>query len=228
MGRPRHRIRRLILVVCVAFVGTGVVERITYLHACNPLLRVLAPDEIGLSREQLANSDTGAGLSQIVRRLQADHRPIPQYLRLVCDEYSGRPRETARFSVGCYWEGERELGKISGVVASRTGNIGPEEVVELRFDPNVIDSAGLAKRAEGLTCFRGCPTTQTTLVEDVEQQHTLANHPEFAAIPLTPLQRTKVNAALWDHQDLTALLSPTQLRLMRHPGLTEFAMFFGR
>jgi hypothetical protein len=193
-----------------------VAARLTYLHGCNPLLRVLAPAGISWSREQLSNPDTGAGLAEMQRRLQADHRPIPEYFRLVCDEYSGRPRQTARFSVGCYWEGERELGKIPGVVASRTGNIGREEVVELRFDPDVIDSSGLAERAKALACFRGCASTQAALVEDAEQQHTLANHPEFAGIPLTPLQRTKVNAALWDHQDLTGLLSPTQLRLVRN------------
>ena len=93
--------------------------------------------------------------------------------------------------------------------------VGREEVVEVHFDRNVIDARTLKARAMKLTCFRGVPSTQASLVEDVEQQHTLANHPEFAGILLTPLQRTKVNAALSDGEDLARFLSPAQLRLMR-------------
>ena len=215
MHLNRRRFRLAALLACIALLGAGVAGRITYFPAPNPFLRILAPEGITLSREQLANPDTGAGLARMVAALEAAHRPVPEYLRLVCDEYSGRPRETARFSVGCYWEGERELGKIPGVVASRIGMVGREEVVELHFDRNVIDARTLEARAMKLTCFRGIPSTQTALVEDVEQQHTLANHPEFADILLTPLERTKVNAALSDGEDLARFLSPAQLRLMR-------------
>jgi hypothetical protein len=212
----RHRSRLLTLFASIALLGAGVAGRITYFPAPNPLLRILAPDGISLSREQLANPDTEAGLAEMARLLEAARLPVPEYLRLVCDEFSGKPRQMARFSVGCYWEGERELGKIPGVVASRTGMVGQEEVVEVQFDPKLIDPATLSDHARKLSCFRGVPSTQAALVEDVEQQHTLANHPEFADILLTPLQRTKVNAALSDHQDLTRFLSPAQLRLMRN------------
>lgn len=215
MEPNRRRFRLLTLLVLVALTGAGVAGKIAFFPALNPLLCILAPDGIALSRQQLSNPNTGAGLAEMARLLQAAHRPVPEYLRLVCDEYSGRPRETARFSVGCYWEGERELGKLPGVVASRTGMVGSDEVVEVHFDPTVIDPAAMAVTAKSLTCFRGIPSTQASLVEDPEQQHTLAHHPEFANVLLTPLQRTKVNAALSERQDLTPLLSPTQLRLVQ-------------
>jgi hypothetical protein len=210
----KHRRFRLLAVSAIAaLLAAGVAAEIGSLPTPNPLLRALAPDGISLTREQLANPNTGDGLAQMARLLEAAHRPVPEYLRLVLDEYSGRPRQIARFAVGCYWEGERDLGKIPGVVWSRTGMIGHDEVVEVHFDPTLIDAAGLTTRARKLSCFRSVASTQPALMEDSEQQHTLANHPEFANIPLTPLQRTKVNAALADHQDLTPFLSPTQLRL---------------
>lgn len=195
----------------MAILGAGLAVTMAYPRP-NPLLAILEPDEITLTRAQLANPNTGAGLAEMVRMMEAAHRPVPQYLRLVADEYSGRPRQTARFSVGCYWEGERELGKMPGVVASRTGMIGADEVVEVHYDPAVTDAASLSTKVHRLACFRGIPSTQAALVEDPEQQHSLANHPEFAHVLLTPLQRTKVNAALWDHQDLRPFLSPAQLR----------------
>jgi hypothetical protein len=215
MPTLHHRPRFLAAIALLALVAAGVAGKMAYFPAANPLLRILAPDGITLSRAQLANANTGAGLAEMVRLLERAHRPVPQYLQMVCDEYSGRPTETARFSVGCYWEGERELGKVDGVMASRTGTIGKDEVVELKFDPKVVDAAALAQRATRMTCFRGVPSTQATLTEDPEQQHTLANHPEFAGVPMTPLQRTKVNAALWDHQDISRFLSPKQLDLLQ-------------
>ena len=204
-----------IILACLALVVSVVAAKVAFFPAANPLLRVLAPDGIELTRQQLSNPDTGAGLSEMVRQLEAAGRPVPPYLRIVCDEYSGRPRETARFSVGCYWEGERELGKLPGVVASRTGMIGRDEVVEVQFDPRKIDAATLTERVRQMSCFRNIPSTQAALVEDPEQQHSLANHPEFDGILLTPLQRTKVNAALGDHRDPGEFLSPVQIRVMQ-------------
>jgi hypothetical protein len=216
MSFHRHRFRVLAVLAIAVLLGAGVeAARVVYFPSPNPLLSILAPDGVELTRLQLSNPNTGQGLAQMVRLLEAAHSPVPEYLRLVCDEFSGRPRETARFSVGCYWEGERELGKLPGVVASRTGTIGRDEVVEVHFDPTVVDASSLAAQAKQLSCFRGLASTQPALVQDDEQQHTLANHPEFAGIPMTPLQRTKVNAALYDKTDLTRLLSPAQLRLMR-------------
>ena len=216
MHLNRHRFRLSAALTCVALLGAGVAGRIAYFPIPNPFLRILAPDGITLSREQLANPNTGAGLARMALLLEAAHRPVPEYLRLVCDEFNGQPRETARFSVGCYWEGERELGAISGVVASRTGTIGRDEVVEVHFDPHVIDARTLKAHAMKLACFRGVPSTQAALVEADDQKHTLANHPEFANILLTPLQQTKVNAALSKGEDLTPMLSPTQLRLVQN------------
>lgn len=205
----------MILAILVALSSIGIGAKVTYFPSANPLLRALAPDGIQFTARQLANPNTGAGLAEMARTLEAGHAIVPEYLKMVADEYSGKPTQTARYSVGCYWEGERELGKLPGVVASRTGNIGHDEVVELRFDPTVIDRLALSDRVKELKCYRGLPSAEGTLVENPEQQHSLANHSEFAGVLLTPLQRTKVNAALGDHEDFARFLSPAQLRMIR-------------
>ena len=214
MTSMRHGRRFFILAAMAALVAVGVGAKMTYYPAANPLLRILAPDGITLTRRQLANPNTGAGLAEMVRELEAAHRPVPEYLPMVADEYSGRPTQMARYSVGCYWEGERELGKMQGVVATRTGTVGRDEVVEVRYDPKVIDAQTLSGKVRTLECFRGVPSTHSSLALDPQQQHSLANHPEFAGVLLTPMQRTKVNAALWDHQDPGRFLSPAQLRMV--------------
>lgn len=176
---------------------------------------LFAPDDVALSGREWANPDTAAGLDRLIQALTASSRPIPGYLRAVRDEYAGRKLKTASFAVGCYWEGERELGKLDGVVASRTGTLGPDEVVQVRFDPRTIDAGRLTEAVKAMNCYRGVRAADAPLQLDPEQQHDLWAHPEFAYLPLSAMQATKVNSAVGAGKDPSALLSPAQRRLER-------------
>src|SRR5688572_28900333 len=81
-------------------------------------------------------------------------RPVPAWLALVAGEYAPSDRRTAAFSVTCYWKGEKELGRLDGVVATRTGTVGGEEVVEVEFDPTSLAFDELAGTARAMACFR--------------------------------------------------------------------------
>jgi hypothetical protein len=190
-----------------------VAAAVRYVPHHNAALALFAPDGIRPSRQQFSNPDTATGLLEFIAMLARDRKPTPLYLELVADEYRGRPRQSATFAVGCYWEGERDLGRLAGVVASRTGMVGRDEVVQVHFDPGVIDYGTLAATVQKMSCYRGVRATDANLVADPEQQHYLAMHPEYAYLPLTAGQATKVNAALGAHQDADAFLSPAQLRL---------------
>lgn len=194
----------------------------------NPVLELLAPDGMKLSASQLADQDTSAGLSRMIAALEASHRPVPTYLRLVADEYAPKPRQTATFAVGCYWEGERDFGGLDGVLATRTGLVGRDEVVELEFDPAVLDYAQLLGRAQHMGCFRRvyardanqqqqASTAAAPLIRSARpidahtrQHFHLWLHPEYHYLPLTALQATKINAALYARQDPAPFLSPAQ------------------
>jgi len=53
--------------------------------------------------------------------------------------------ETATFSMYCYWTGEATLGQVEGVVASRIGHWGGDEIVQVDYDPNRTDLATLTR-----------------------------------------------------------------------------------
>jgi len=202
----------LILAACVTLVGGTVATR-AFARPRNAVLVLFAPAGVELSDAEWADANTAAGLDRLVGELSAEHRAVPGYLAALRDEYAGKPTESASFAVGCYWEGERDLGKLDGVVASRTGMLGSDEVVQVRFDPRVIDEAKLVATVKAMSCYRGLRPGDAKLALDPQQQHDLSMHPEYFFLPLTAMQATKVNAALGAGDNPDVLLSPMQIRL---------------
>ncbi len=92
--------------------------------------------------------------------------------------------EKAVFSMYCYWTGEATVGKVPGVVRTRIGDFGGNEVVEVTYDPartdveparpgaqaaGVVlcpDRAGPRRRGEGPDCrpptSRSAPASRTS------------------------------------------------------------------
>jgi hypothetical protein len=202
----------LVVAACLTLIVGTVVTRIS-VPPRNAVLVLFAPEGAELTNAQWADVNTAAGLDRLVGALAAAHRAVPGYLQGVRDEYAGKPTESASFAVGCYWEGERELGKLNGVVGSRTGMLGSDEVVQIRFDPAIIDAATLAATVKPMSCYRGVRSAEARLELDPQQQHDLSMHPEYFFLPLTAMQATKVNAALGAGNNPDSFLSPMQLGL---------------
>ncbi len=150
-------------------------------------------------------------LARMIAALKAAHRDVPAYLQLVADEYNPASPQTATFAVGCYWEGERQIGKLNGILATRTGTIGGDEVVQVRYDATRVDYASVLHQVGAMQCFRSIVAPGDANLRPGEvQQFTLAQFPEYCYLPLTPLQATKINTALAQGTDADLLLSPTQ------------------
>jgi hypothetical protein len=221
---------------CILFLGSilliGLLGRRDAVGAAapkhNPLVRLLAPAGEERLAAQLDSLDTPAALEKLIAGLQSQHMAVPQYLLLVRDEYRPMARETATFAVGCYWEGERDLGKLPGIVATRTGTIGSDEVVEAEYDPAKVDFKSLVSRMGRKSCFRkvyartdgqqqaatavtGAVERSAAMVQPAEQQQfDLSQHPDYYYLPLTALQATKLNSALASDGDAQRFLSPRQ------------------
>ena len=175
---------------------------------------------------------TAGVLSAMADSLRASRRPVPPYLELAAAEYAAPRRQTATFAVTCYWKGETALGHLDGVLGTRTGMLGGDEVVEVDFDPASVDYRVLATKATGMACFRKAyvhsdeqrtvaagmtpnvaARTDAPLDASCQQQFHLSLEPAYQLLPLTALQATKLNAALMAGEPPERFLSPSQLRL---------------
>lgn len=139
--------------------------------------------------------------------------------------------KTATFSMYCYWTGEATVGKVPGVVATRIGEFGGNEVVEVTYDPARTDVAHLADALKQQGSFyayvapgpeaakrSGLPAAEVKVrsghPDYVEPKHSLrVVHPELYYLDLTEAQAIALNT--WSHfgGPMPAVLTPEQVQM---------------
>jgi hypothetical protein len=138
--------------------------------------------------------------------------------------------KTATFSMYCYWTGEATLGKTPGVVATRIGELGGNEVVEVSYDPAKTDVARLAEALKQQNSFyaliapgpeaakkSGLPVSEVKVrsgrPDYVESKHSLrVVHPELYYLDLTEAQAMALDSWSFFGGSMPAVLTPEQLQ----------------
>jgi hypothetical protein len=174
----------------------------------NPVVRFLDGDGKDLLPRKDGVYDAHGTALRMVAALERAVRPVPGCLRVALHE-SAPKTATATFQMHCFWEGEAVLGAVDGVVRTSSAWRDGAEVVEVTFRPDVLPLSKLTELAQAKSCkpVAGAPTRPAT-AED--QQHALGGTP-YAKLDLTPLQRTKVHAALTLGEDPRQWLTPAQV-----------------
>jgi len=173
---------------------------------------------------------------RMIDSLEAAHRDVPGYLRTTLSEARAdrSTRSVVTFATPCFWEGEARLGNIEGVVSTRAATLEGGEVVEVTYDSKTIslpaliraaDAIGYASKvylrgdeqlveARSIIESRAQPSPAAPhIAPPSDQKHSLAQS-DLRFLPLTPMQATKVNAALRLNDDFRTWLSPRQLQLI--------------
>ncbi|CAN5394620.1 hypothetical protein BH09PLA1_BH09PLA1_04350 [soil metagenome] len=173
----------------------------------NPVVRFLGADGKDLIPRDDGVYDAFGIASRFIEALQAAKLPVPGYLQIAHDE-SYPKRETAVFTMHCFWEGEAALGALPGVVATRAAFANGAEVVEVSYVPTGTTKQALSAAAEKSDCH---PVAAASVREapPADQQHALRGTP-YEKLDLTPMQRTKVHSALTLGQDPMHWLTPAQ------------------
>ncbi len=205
----------------------------------NPVVRFIDAEK----RDVIARKDGVWGTEEIAARMVAAltqaKREVPDYLRQVA---SSPKREMATFAMHCYWEGEAKLGTIDGVANARSGWKDGLEVVQLEFDPSIVDYEKLvtaaqafecaskiyahspgqlevAKAAVGKDAVNSDPKMRTA--KESDQSYYLRNS-KYRHLPLTDVQTTKINGVLFSNagkkeqqKRIDSILSPRQLKQLQ-------------
>ncbi len=212
-----------------------------------PVMRFLDADgEDLIERKDGIWSEAGIA-KRMVEALRAADRTPPGYLKLTAVEMNDAPHQQATFAMHCYWDGEAALGRLPGVVTTRAGWLEGLEVVEVTFNPAELtyerlltqavevecadrifahddSSLAIARRVAGDRAVkRSAPARQA---KASDQKYTLRNI-NLWYVPLTPMQATKVNAAIRLRESPYVWLSPNQIALatrLRHMNDVEITL----
>lgn len=162
---------------------------------------------------------------RMIAALERAGRPAPRYLVAAAVELD-RPRiAEASFSQACFWTGERLLGAVPGVVGTEAGWLDGHEVTRVRYHRDRVSLEELVRhaaasgaadavyldegddrgraRAVGSSLEVREPSSRYRKASASDQKRQIAGTP-FAALELSPMQRTKVNA--FARTDLDAAL----------------------
>ncbi|MFT4667779.1 MAG: hypothetical protein ACI9XB_004753 [Gammaproteobacteria bacterium] len=183
----------------------------------NPVVRII--DEAGTNLvKRVSGNYSQKGLYQAMEAaLIKSGKEVPEFMQLLKQDIGAVEVGTkeATFKMYCFWSGESHLGNADGVVATEAGFMNGYEVVKVNYDPEVISETELETYAKEAQCSK--VSSEGKFRKDKDPQYYL-KHSDFKYLPLTAIQKTKINSALKNREDGRVYLSPTQLKWLEDLG----------
>lgn len=198
----------------------------------NPVVRIVdasLKDKV----DRLNGNYTNYGLvSKMITALISVGVKPPEYLKLMEEEFLSEAQgtEVATFGMYCFWSGEKNYGKMNGVVGTKAGYMNGSEVVEVEYNPKVININQLIENGQKVSCADKIyvDKNQSVKINTQIDKKTLSNfrldpelkyyiyNSDYKYIPMTKLQATRINSALAFNQNPDSFLSPAQLNLLKN------------
>lgn len=188
----------------------------------NPVVRIMQPNRKELVPRHAGDYTVKGLLKRMRSALKAAGTEIPPWMALAVPPST---TETATFGMYCFWSGEVAIGSLDGVLETQAGFLDGHEVVEVTYDPSVIAFSRLyttakaagqadhvfARSAQQAKAVAGAKRTDAPIrVSKKDDKYQMKRHP-LAKVPMSDLQRTKVNAAIGRGADPRPFLSPRQI-----------------
>ncbi len=144
------------------------------------------------------------------KQLIKDGKAVPTFLNLLLLELSNKNSEhieTGYFKMFCYWSGEKIIGQLPGVLTTEAGH-GGGEIVKFTYDARLVSEEKLKRFGEkhDLKWIRKPSNYSKSTTDD---KYYLRNS-DYQFIPMSEIQRTKINSAIGKGEDPRLFLSPSQ------------------
>ncbi len=200
----------------------------------NPVVRIIDESETDIVPRQNDFRSTYKTLITIRQALSDSGCTIPEYLSLLIDEYEGFEKglvDEVYFGMGCFWAGEKEIGGLGGVIGTEAGYMYGKEVVKVTYrkDQSSLEQIVNSSRRAGCAdeVFGAIQNGSKILIRPIgpyqkdEDDKYYLSKSKYRIIPMTGLQKTKVNMAIAKQIDPKRYLSPRQISLLNNPAITK-------
>jgi Peptide methionine sulfoxide reductase len=200
----------------------------------NPVIQVIGRDGTDIVPRQADFRSMTKTIGTLIEAIKISDSQPPEYLKILLEETEARQRllrEEAYFSMYCFWSGEKEIAGLSGVIATEAGYMDGKEVVKVSYRSDKTSLADLYMKAKKVGCGDNVYASLTkkngltvmpvsTYKKDNEDKYYLSKSP-YKVIPMTELQKTKVNRAIGMGQDPAIFLSPRQIAMIKNKKITK-------
>lgn len=184
----------------------------------NPVVRIV--DQNGNDVVKRVASDYSAkGLYKAMTIAIKEYgNEIPEYVKVLGKELSAvnNTKETY-YSMYCFWSGEKLLGSNEGVVNTEAGFMNGREVVKVTYVPEIIPNKELTSFAK-LNNMRPIEKDNSYRQAKKDEDYYLQRS-NYRFIPLSKLQRTKINSAIGNRENPAQYLSPKQVAWLKNINL---------
>ncbi len=175
----------------------------------NPVVRIVDKNGKDISKRIAGDYSAKALYKRMIETLNKQGKKIPEYMKVLREELalveSDNIKET-QFKMYCFWTGEKQLGTANGVLKTEAGfNSG--EVVKVTYDANKTNESELTSFAKknSMQLVNSGNFRHSESDEDYYLQHT-----NYKYLPLSEVQKTKINSALGNGETAEVFLSPKQ------------------
>ncbi len=138
---------------------------------------------------------------------------LPEYFKLLEGELAINTNSNIKekcYQMYCFWTGEKQFGKLNGVLSTQSGFSNHAEVVKVTYDSTLVSEELLDAYANKNSSTSVANSTDYKLAKN--DLHYYLKHTAYRFIPLTEVQKTKINSALGYRKPTKKYLSPKQLK----------------
>lgn len=173
----------------------------------NPVVRIVNENGDNLV-ERLASDYSAKGLyKRMEKALGVYGNALPVYMKLLGKEFSVPNTQEAYFKMYCFWSGEKALGAHKDVLTTTAGFMDNHEVVKVVYNPTQVTHEQLSQYA---LQHKITPIAKTQFRWAEKDEDYYLQRSSFKYLPLSEIQKTKINSALGQGKPAVQFLSPSQ------------------
>ena len=202
----------------------------------NPVVRIVDGQQKNIVPRVSGNYSKLGIVQAMILALYHQEKAIPTWLELLQQELKAQQygTETATLSMYCFWTGEKQLGKINGVVSTQPGFMNGREVVQVEFDPakvnyETIVKSGKKDHVADLIFTHDDDQSKALnklgdqIAQSPKQNFRLDHTPKYYLsktsyqyVPMTTIQATKANSLIGQGLSPDKVFSEKQLEILNY------------
>ncbi len=188
----------------------------------NPVVRIVSDNGWDIVPRVAGNYSSLGLYKAMSSALKQRDKTLPEYMKLLGEELVAVDNNNVKekyFKMYCFWSGEKHLGKVEGVLSTKAGFLNGYEVVKVKYDERFISENLLDEYADKASCS---PIGNGQSYRYSDRDHLFyLQKTAYKYIPLTEIQKTKINSALGSGQSGKRYLSPQQEKWLNQVSKTS-------